>query len=257
MTPREPSGYAERRARRPRADRAIVGGCRPALASRPATRGRGAPLLRRYVRGPDRRGDGHHQGRGEEPHLARDGRVAVRAGAWDMSHRRPDPSHPGLEQALRHALRVAADSVEPGADGLDRIHGKIAARPRVVHSGWQTTYLAGLLGVLSTVGRFADPAVIWLRYWTGAVAERFRPDLGRVGWLGWLRPAAAIATGLLVVAGASWAIAALPQAIAPSGNSRNYGNTGSGSSTPPPPPPTPPPGGAAPSRRAGPPSSPR
>ena len=149
-----------------------------------------------------------------------------------MSHRRPDPSHPGLEQALRHALRVAADSVEPGADGLDRIRGKIAVRPRVVHTGWQTTYLAGLLGVLSTVWRFADPAVIWLRYWTGAVAERFRPDLGRVGWLGWLRPAAAIATGLFVVAGASWAIAALPQAISQSGNSRNIGGAGSSSSAP-------------------------
>ncbi len=119
-----------------------------------------------------------------------------------MSHRRPDPRHQaGLEHALKHALRLAVDSVEPGADGLDRIRTKIAARPHV-RAGWQTTYLAGLIGVLSTVWRFGEPAVIWLRYWTGAVAERFRPDLGRVGWLGWLRPAAAAATGLLVVTGA-------------------------------------------------------
>src|SRR5262249_48657042 len=69
---------------------------------------------------------------------------------------------------------------------------------------------------------------IWVRYWSGAVVERFRPDLGRVGWLGWLRPAAAVATGLLVVTGASWAIAALPQVISASGNQQPY-TSGSGS----------------------------
>ena len=147
-----------------------------------------------------------------------------------MSHRRPEARQPGLERALKHALRLAVDSVEPGADGLDRIRAKIVAQPHV-RTGWQTTYLTALLRVLSTVGRFGEPAVIWLRYWTGAVAERFRPDLRRVGWLGWLRPAAAVATGLLVVAGASWAITTLPQ-IAPSGNPQKIGS-GGGTGAPP------------------------
>lgn len=149
-----------------------------------------------------------------------------------MTHRRPDPRQAGLERALKHALRLAVDSVEPGADGLDRIRARIAARPSLVRTGWQTTYLAGLLGVLSTVWRFAEPAAVWLRYWSGAAAERFRPDLRRAGWLGWLRPAAALATGLLVVTGASWAIAALPQVISNADNSQNVGGSGSSSSTP-------------------------
>ena len=43
--------------------------------------------------------------------------------------------------------------------------------------------------------------------------DRFRPDQGLSGWVAWLRPAAAVATGLLVVVGASLAIAALPPAL--------------------------------------------
>jgi hypothetical protein len=149
-----------------------------------------------------------------------------------MSHRRPDPRQAGLEQALRHALRLAVDSVDPAADGLDRIHAKIRARPRAVRTGWPATRVTGLLAVLSTVWRFGEPAAIWLRYWTGAVTERFRPDLGRAGWLGWLRPAAAVATGLLVVTGVSWAIAALPQ-VSSAGDSHNYTGPGSSSRTAP------------------------
>jgi hypothetical protein len=149
-----------------------------------------------------------------------------------MSHRRPDPRHAGLEQALRHALRLAVDSIEPGSDGLDRIRAKIAARPRV-GTGWQNTYRVGLRAVLSILWRFGEPAVIWLRYWTGAIAERFRPDLGRVGWLGWLRPVAAVATVLLVATGASWAATALPSMISSAGESQNYGGgQGSQGNTP-------------------------
>jgi hypothetical protein len=147
-----------------------------------------------------------------------------------MSHRRPDLREAGLEHALRHALRLAVDSVEPAADGLDRIRTKIEARPRVARTGWRTAYPTGLLGLLRTVWRYLEPAIIWLRYWTGAVAERFRPDEGRVGWFGWLRPAAAVATGLLVVTGASWAIAALPQQFSPADDSHSFGGPGSSTS---------------------------
>ena len=120
-----------------------------------------------------------------------------------MSHRRPDPRQAGLEQALRHALRLTVDSVEPAADGLDRILAQIAARPRAVRIGWPARHLGGLPVALSSIWRFLEPAAIWLRYWAGAVAERFRPDLGRVGWLGWLRPAAAVATRSTVAAAAA------------------------------------------------------
>ena len=150
-----------------------------------------------------------------------------------MSHRRPDPRQAGLEQALRHALRLAVDPVEPAADGLDRIRSKIEARPHAARTGWWATYLPGLLAVLGTAWRFGESAAIWLRYWTGAIAERFRPDLGRVGWLGWLRPAAAAATVLLVATGASWAVTALPRMISNAGDSHNVGGRGPNSSAPP------------------------
>src|SRR5258707_9626914 len=99
-----------------------------------------------------------------------------------MSHRRPDPRHQaGLEHALRHALRLAVDSVEPAADGLDRIRTKIAAQPRVARTGWGTTYLVGLVGMLSAVRRFREPGVVLLRVLAGALVELVPPHLGRAG----------------------------------------------------------------------------
>src|SRR5262245_2510134 len=160
-----------------------------------------------------------------------------------MSHRRPDPRQAGLERTLRHALRVV-DSIEPGADGLGRIRAKIAAGPQAQPAGrfarrraaWMSGWAAPLVTVWGTVlgtkamadlldwahkvARFVDPAVIWLRYVLGAVVDRFKPDDPHGGWVNWLRPAAAIATAFLVVTGASWAIASLPQVIASGNNGR-------------------------------------
>src|SRR6266699_3347996 len=101
-----------------------------------------------------------------------------------MSRRRPEPQLP-LEQTLRRALRLAA---EPPAH-----------RRLILWAAWRTRYLNGLLGVLSTVARYLEPAGIRVRYAYGAVAERFRPGRRGAGWIGWMRPAAALATGLLVV----------------------------------------------------------
>ena len=147
-----------------------------------------------------------------------------------MSHRRPDPRQAGLENVLRNALRLAADSVEPAADGLDRIRAKISTR-QPVSSGWATSTPAGVLGSL---WRWLEPAIIWLRYMAGAVVERFRPDPDRPGRLGWLRPAAALATGIFVVAAASWLITALPAVITPANDSGGFngGPGGGGSSAP-------------------------
>ncbi len=44
-----------------------------------------------------------------------------------MSHSERQPRE--LEDVLRRALRMAADSVEPGADGLDRIRSRIRDAP--------------------------------------------------------------------------------------------------------------------------------
>lgn len=147
-----------------------------------------------------------------------------------MSHRRPDPHQAGLERALRHALRLAADSVEPGADGLERIRAKIATGQPAPGTGWWTTPLARLVAVATLVWRYVEPAVIWVRYCVGAVAERFRPQSAVAGWLGWLRPVAGVATALLVVLGASWAITALPRVIAPTGHTDFFGGTSQSSS---------------------------
>src|SRR5215471_15465822 len=146
-----------------------------------------------------------------------------------MSHRRPtNPRQPALEGMLRNALRLAADSIEPGADGLDRIRAKISARQRAQLPRWRT--LPPIV-VLWSLLRRLEPAIIWVRYAAGVVADRFRPESerpGGAGWIGWLRPAAAVATGAFVVAAASWAIAALPQVIAPASHSSHYGPGGGG-----------------------------
>lgn len=145
-----------------------------------------------------------------------------------MSHRRPDdPRQAHLEDVLRQALRLAVDPVEPAADGLDRIRAKISARQPVLQFDWRTATPVGILGWLL---RRLEPVGIWLRYAFGAVADRFRPDPDRAGRLGWLRPAAAVATGLFVVTAASWAIAALPQAIRPT--TEQHGYTGQGGNRP-------------------------
>ena len=146
-----------------------------------------------------------------------------------MSHRRPtSPRHLVLEGVLRNALRLAADSIEPGADGLERIRAKISARQQAQLPRWRTL---GPIVVLWSLLQRLEPAVIWVRYAAGVVADRFRPESerpGRMGWFGWLRPAAAVATGVFVVAAASWAIAALPQVIAPAKNSSQIGPGGGG-----------------------------
>jgi hypothetical protein len=136
-----------------------------------------------------------------------------------MSHRRPDPRQAGLEIVLRSALRLAGDSVEPSADGLERIRAKISARQPPPQPAWMSA--APVVALLALLRRL-DPALIWLRYALGIVADRFKPDPDRAGRLGWLRPAAALATGLFVVASASWTITALPQIIANTTNGRHF-----------------------------------
>lgn len=143
-----------------------------------------------------------------------------------MSHRRPEQVPAGLDSVLRSALRLAVDSVEPAADGLDRIKAKISARQGAGQPRWR---LAALGGYLISLRYVLGPAAQWLRQAGSSVSTRFRREPGRNDLLGWLRPAAALATGLFVVASASWAIAALPSAVfSQSGNSRTVQNNSGG-----------------------------
>jgi hypothetical protein len=132
--------------------------------------------------------------------------------------RRPDNHDRNLEDVLRRALRAAADSIEPGSDGIDQIRAKISARQDARRFSWHSR----ARHAMSTGhrGRGLVPAGTWLAAALRSLADRFRPEPGRSGWLGWMRPVAALATGLLVMAAASWAVAALPAAISPTNNAR-------------------------------------
>src|SRR5712691_10202957 len=120
----------------------------------------------------------------------------------------------GAEQdrALRNALMAAAESVEPAGDGLSRIRSKIAEGQAAQRVRWRF----GIRAPGEPWWRSLLPPRGWLPAIGAAVADRFRPDPNRAGWFGWLRPAAAIGTGLFVATAASWAVAALPAALSPS-----------------------------------------
>jgi hypothetical protein len=130
-----------------------------------------------------------------------------------MNNRRVDPPQHEYDSALRSALHMAVDSLEPGAGGLDQIRAKIAAKQSARRRFGFWTTVASADG--RSWWRVLLPPRGWLSAVVGAVTERFRPDPNRAGWFGLLRPAAAVTTGLFVVTAASWAVAALPSAINP------------------------------------------
>jgi len=142
-----------------------------------------------------------------------------------MSHSERWPRD--LEDVLRRALRTAADSVEPGADGLDRIRSQISAR-RPVPSGWNMAEPAGRAGPSSSVLRNLLRVSTGPRAALYAVVQRFRPRSDDIGWNRWLRPAAAVATGVFVVLAGSWALTALPQVIVSSAGDSSAPGAGGG-----------------------------
>jgi hypothetical protein len=143
-----------------------------------------------------------------------------------MSNPRSEPRQRDLEDVLRRALHTAADSVEPAADGLDRIRFRICAR-RPVPTGWNMAELAGPAVPGNPVLRKLLPVSIAAQAAFHAVVQRLRPGPDGIGWYRWLRPAAALATTLVVLTG-SWAITALPQVIAPSANNGSAPGSGGG-----------------------------
>ena len=137
--------------------------------------------------------------------------------------RRQEPWPPDLEDVLRRALCTLADSVIPGADGLDRIRAQIRAE-RNAPPVWAIAELPS-----PGVRRMSAPQQLQLAasaaraFWHARIRP-FRLGDEADSWHRWLRPAAAVATVLFVVLAGSLAIAALPRLIAPSSSSSPNGS---------------------------------
>src|SRR5580704_10077052 len=104
------------------------------------------------------------------------------------------------EEALRRALHAAADSIEPSADGLQRI-----SRPMLSFesaSAWYTDVAARLRSR-------AQPLAAGLR----AVTDLFRPSAAghARSRYGWVRPLAAMSVAIFVVAAGGFALTVIPQ----------------------------------------------
>src|ERR1700727_2639580 len=101
------------------------------------------------------------------------------------------------EEALRRALHAAADSIEPSADGLERIRERLN-RPMLSMESASAWY-AGLR-------RWFEPVVA--AFW--AVVDRFRPEVAQPGHArprqGWLRPVAGMGIAVAVVAAGGFAL---------------------------------------------------
>src|ERR1700735_4965174 len=139
------------------------------------------------------------------------------------------------EEALRRALHAAADSIEPSADGLERIRERLN-RPMLSFesaSAWSA-------GAAAWFRRWMEPVVV--AFW--AVVDRFRPAPGQPGHArprySWIRPVAGMGIAVFVVAAGgfgpavvcaagAFALTELPQVVSPSSASSAAGSSGSGS----------------------------
>jgi hypothetical protein len=136
-----------------------------------------------------------------------------------------------FDEVLRRVLHAAADSVQPAGDGLERIRARLTA-PVPLPVAWATdgprSAVRFVRGRLESLLAWAGPAAAGL--WSAAdrLAVRFRiprPDGAQPQRLhGWLRPAAALATGVAVVAMGALAVRALPEAISPVGHNQPVTN---------------------------------
>src|SRR5579864_4340223 len=103
-------------------------------------------------------------------------------------------THSEQEEVLRRALRAVADTIEPAADGLERIRERLS-KPRPLALAWLMVGWTGLAQPLllrmepvlaGAAGRLSDRLGEWLRLLIGslrAAAGRLRPAGAR------LRPA--------------------------------------------------------------------
>jgi hypothetical protein len=136
--------------------------------------------------------------------------------------------HYDYEHVLRRALHAAADSVDPSADGLDRIRERIGHPPLLSFASVASWYSVAALRLTG----WAVPALGSAREIVAAVLDRFKPPEEVPGHgrprFGWLRPAAAAALAIFVVAGGAFAAMAVPHVMSPAGHgSRVPGQSGS------------------------------
>jgi hypothetical protein len=122
------------------------------------------------------------------------------------------------DDMLRRALHAAADSVEPSADGLERIRARLKPQPLLSFASavaWYSEAAARITAWVAPVLRSVLDA-----FWS--VMDRFRPAERAPGEdgprFGWLRPMAAMGTAIFVVAAGAFAIMTLPKAISSSGS---------------------------------------
>jgi hypothetical protein len=134
------------------------------------------------------------------------------------------------EAALRRALHAAAEQVEPGGDGLDKIRQRVRhRRPMPMAIAWVDIALTRLsLGVPDGFWVVWDRIALEVR----AVARHFWPEQGRPArsgreWLGWARPLAAMSAAVFIVAAVIYTTVGVTQVFVPAGSSQPSGhNTG-------------------------------
>ena len=88
-------------------------------------------------------------------------------------------THPDQEEILRRALHAVADAIEPAADGLERIRGRLS-KPRPLAVAW---LMAGWTGVAQPALLRMEPVVAEV---AGRLWERLRcPDENRIAPRHW------------------------------------------------------------------------
>jgi cell division septation protein DedD len=148
------------------------------------------------------------------------------------------------EELLRRALRVAADSVEPAGDGLERIRARLTT-PRPAVAAWMMSstesavlrmrpLLTSMRPLLTSMRQVIESALdrLWagrgaLRLWAGRGALRLWAGRGALRlWASrgalrthpaWLRPAAAMAAFVVIIGSGAIAIRALQHTIRQTG----------------------------------------
>ena len=130
------------------------------------------------------------------------------------------------EELLRRALRVAADSVEPAGDGLERIRARLTT-PRPAVAAWMMSgtepAVLRMRPLLTRLRQVSESALdrLWAgrsaldRLWAGRGA--LRAHLALRAHPAWLRPAAAMAAFVVIIGSGALAIRALQHTITQTG----------------------------------------
>src|SRR6266536_3292061 len=140
------------------------------------------------------------------------------------------------EELLRRALRVAADSVEPAGDGLERIRARLTT-PRPAVAAWMMSgtepAVLRMRPLLTRLRQVSESALdrLWAgrsaldRLWAGRSAldrlwagrGALRAHLALRAHPAWLRPAAAMAAFAVIIRSGALAIRALQHTIKQTG----------------------------------------